>query len=158
MEWNESLTRLICILLYGVGVRTLRFSHQFLLIVTVHRQPHRRGNRVATMVVYCDVPEVGGATQFRNSGIHLKPKVGMATFFSYMGSDGVMDDGFTEHSGCPVLKGDKRIVTQWMRKGVDEKNPWDSFNTCKLASLAHPSALNHFIHFFYLCDSPQNKL
>eukprot|EP00814_Leptocylindrus_danicus_P013561 CAMPEP_0116011330 /NCGR_PEP_ID=MMETSP0321-20121206/4510_1 /TAXON_ID=163516 /ORGANISM="Leptocylindrus danicus var. danicus, Strain B650" /LENGTH=377 /DNA_ID=CAMNT_0003480555 /DNA_START=124 /DNA_END=1257 /DNA_ORIENTATION=+ len=91
--------------------------------------PHRIGNRVATMVVYCEIPEVGGATQFRNSGIHLKPKVGMATFFSYVGSDGIMDDGFTEHSGCPVLKGNKKIVTQWMRKGVDKDNPWDSFNT-----------------------------
>uniref|UniRef100_A0A7S0KAA4 Fe2OG dioxygenase domain-containing protein n=1 Tax=Leptocylindrus aporus TaxID=1398097 RepID=A0A7S0KAA4_9STRA len=90
---------------------------------------HKRGTRVATMVMYCDIPEEGGATQFRNSGLHIKPLSGMATFFSYMGSDGVMDDGFTEHSGCPVTKGDKRIVTQWMRKGVSLEQPWNSFNT-----------------------------
>lgn len=90
---------------------------------------HKNGTRVATMVMYCDVPEVGGATQFRNSGIHLEPKPGMATFFSYMGSDGIMDKSFTEHSGCPVLKGEKKIVTQWMRKGVSTERPWDSFNT-----------------------------
>ena len=40
-----------------------------------------------------------------------------------------MDKGFTEHSGCPVYEGTKRIVTQWVRLGVDSENPWDSFNT-----------------------------
>ena len=37
----------------------------------------------------------------------MKPSVGTATFFSYKGSDGRMDDGYTEHSGCPVLDGEK---------------------------------------------------
>jgi hypothetical protein len=40
-----------------------------------------------------------------------------------------MDTGFTEHSGCPVFEGHKKIVTQWIRLGVDSENPWDSFNT-----------------------------
>lgn len=40
-----------------------------------------------------------------------------------------MDNGFTEHSGCPVYEGEKKIVTQWIRLGVDDENPWDSFNT-----------------------------
>lgn len=92
---------------------------------------HKTGTRVATMVMYCDVPEKGGSTNFRNAGIHINPKPGGAVFFSYMGSDEFMDKGFTEHSGCPVLIGEKKIVTQWMRKGVDTKNPWDSFNTCE---------------------------
>ena len=34
------------------------------------------------------------------------------------GSDGRMDDGYTEHSGCPVLEGEKWITTVWMRDGV----------------------------------------
>ncbi len=42
-----------------------------------------------------------------------------------------IDDGFTEHSGCPVIEGEKKIVTQWVRLGVDDENPWDSFNTCE---------------------------
>jgi len=91
--------------------------------------PHKPGTRVATMVMYCEVPEVGGATNFRNAGVHIEPKKGSAVFFSYMGDDFVMDKGFTEHSGCPVLIGEKKIVTQWMRHGVDAENPWDSFNT-----------------------------
>lgn len=40
-----------------------------------------------------------------------------------------MDNGFTEHSGCPVIEGEKKIVTQWVRYGVSEEYPWDSFNT-----------------------------
>jgi len=42
------------------------------------------------------------------------------------------DLGFTEHSGCPVFVGEKKIVTQWVRYGVDNENPWDSFNSLGL--------------------------
>jgi len=31
--------------------------------------------------------------------------------------------------GCPVFEGEKKIVTQWIRLGVDKENPWNSFNT-----------------------------
>lgn len=90
----------------------------------------KSGSRMATIVMYCDVPEVGGATRFRNSNIHIKPKQHAATFFSYIDPVTMkMDSGFTEHSGCPVVEGTKRIVTQWVRLGVDKENPWNSFNT-----------------------------
>lgn len=90
------------------------------------------GNRMATIVMYCETPEVGGATRFRNSNVHIKPKQYAATFFSYIDPETMkMDDGFTEHSGCPVVEGEKKIVTQWVRLGVDDENPWDSFNTRK---------------------------
>ena len=91
---------------------------------------HKHGTRMATMVMYCTLPDRGGHTNFRNAGVHVKPEVGSAIFFSYV--DPVsrrMDTGFTEHSGCPVFEGEKKIVTQWIRLGVDSKNPWDSFNT-----------------------------
>lgn len=90
----------------------------------------KMGSRMATIVMYCDVPEVGGATRFRNSNIHIKPTKYAATFFSYIDPVTMkMDSGFTEHSGCPVVEGTKRIVTQWVRLGVDTENPWNSFNT-----------------------------
>jgi hypothetical protein len=93
----------------------------------------RTGNRVATMVMYCETPEMGGATNFRNAGIHVVPEYGSATFFSYIDPDTMkMDDKLTEHSGCPVIHGEKKIVTQWVRYGVDDENPWDSFNTLGL--------------------------
>jgi hypothetical protein len=88
------------------------------------------GNRMATMVMYCKVPEQGGATNFRNAGVHVVPEVGTATFFAYIDPSNLkMDNGLTEHSGCPVIEGEKKIVTQWVRYGVDRANPWDSFNT-----------------------------
>lgn len=90
----------------------------------------KQGNRMATMVMYCTVPTKGGATNFRNSGVHVVPQAGSATFFSYINPDNFkMDNGFTEHSGCPVVEGEKKIVTQWIRYGVDDENPWDSYNT-----------------------------
>lgn len=88
------------------------------------------GNRMATIVMYCEIPKVGGATRFRNSNIHIRPKRYAATFFSYIDpAKMIMDSGFTEHSGCPVVEGEKKIVTQWVRLGVDDNNPWNSFNT-----------------------------
>ena len=55
-----------------------------------------------------------------------------AIFFSYIDPETkLMDTGFTEHSGCPVFSGEKKIVTQWIRLGVDDENTWDSFNTRK---------------------------
>jgi hypothetical protein len=39
-----------------------------------------------------------------------------------------MEDGFTEHSGCPVLEGEKWITTSWMREGVTAENPWTSYD------------------------------
>jgi len=92
--------------------------------------PLKYGTRMATMVMYCKVPELGGHTNFRNSDVHVKPRSGDAVFFSYVDpQELIMDNGFTEHSGCPVLVGEKKIVTQWIRLGVDGENPWDSFNT-----------------------------
>jgi len=92
--------------------------------------PFKTGNRMATMVMYCTVPTKGGATNFRNAGLHVVPEVRTATFFSYIDPETMkMDNGFTEHSGCPVVEGEKKIVTQWVRYGVDKENPWDSFNT-----------------------------
>mmetsp|Transcript_727 Transcript_727/g.1007 ORF Transcript_727/g.1007 Transcript_727/m.1007 type:complete len:178 (-) Transcript_727:741-1274(-) len=92
--------------------------------------PHKAGTRMATMVMYCTLPERGGSTNFRNAGVHVKPVSGNAIFFSYINPESkFMDSGYTEHSGCPVFVGEKKIVTQWIRYGVDSENPWNSFNT-----------------------------
>jgi len=94
----------------------------------------RPGTRMATIVMYCEVPTVGGATNFRNAMVHIKPTKHAATFFSYIDPVTMMtDSGFTEHSGCPVIEGNKKIVTQWVRLGVDDETPWDSFNTREYA-------------------------
>jgi hypothetical protein len=84
--------------------------------------------RVATAVMYCQVPPLGGGTTFTKADVFVKPVAGMATFFTYRGSDGKMDVGFTEHSGCPVLEGEKWITTLWMRDGVDAEHSWDKYD------------------------------
>mmetsp|Transcript_2137 Transcript_2137/g.5933 ORF Transcript_2137/g.5933 Transcript_2137/m.5933 type:complete len:474 (-) Transcript_2137:1490-2911(-) len=92
--------------------------------------PHVHGSRVATMVMYCDVPELGGGTNFQHSNVFVKPQLGAAAFFSYMNNETRhMEEGFTTHSGCPVIEGTKRIAVHWMRIGVDKVNTWSSFNT-----------------------------
>ncbi len=52
----------------------------------------------------------------------------MATFFSYKDSAGFTDTGYTEHSGCPVIEGEKWITTVWMRHGVSIDEPSSMFD------------------------------
>eukprot|EP00607_Mallomonas_marina_P011055 CAMPEP_0182423796 /NCGR_PEP_ID=MMETSP1167-20130531/9851_1 /TAXON_ID=2988 /ORGANISM="Mallomonas Sp, Strain CCMP3275" /LENGTH=366 /DNA_ID=CAMNT_0024603071 /DNA_START=200 /DNA_END=1300 /DNA_ORIENTATION=+ len=86
--------------------------------------PYKRTARISTAVMYCKTADIGGGTTFTKADVFVKPKKGMATFFSYRGEDGNMDSGFTEHSGCPVKKGEKWIATLWMREHVSLRNPW----------------------------------
>jgi len=60
----------------------------------------------------------------------------MATFFSYKGPDGKMDVGYTEHSGCPVIEGEKWITTLWMRDGVSAQEPWTLFDPSGIRMLS----------------------
>jgi hypothetical protein len=41
----------------------------------------------------------------------------MATIFTYKGQNDFMDNGYTEHSGCPVIEGEKVVLSLWMREG-----------------------------------------
>ena len=81
---------------------------------------HKSGNLIATMIMHCEVPKAGGEANFRNAGVHIKPKQYSATFFSYINPVTMkMDNGFTEHSICPVLEGKMKLVTQKVRLGVN---------------------------------------
>eukprot|EP00934_Nitzschia_sp_Nitz4_P005273 Nitzschia sp. Nitz4//scaffold135_size62275//19086//20846//NITZ4_006347-RA/size62275-processed-gene-0.4-mRNA-1//1//CDS//3329535554//5263//frame0 len=63
------------------------------------------GKRMATMVVYCTVPDEGGGTNFQNANVHVEPAVGSAVFFSYLDPQTMMTDHrLTSHSGCPVYE------------------------------------------------------
>ena len=75
--------------------------------------------------MYCQVPELGGGTTFTKANIFVRPMKNSATFFVYKGPDGNMDRGFTEHSGCPVVKGEKWITTAWLREGVTRERSWE---------------------------------
>jgi hypothetical protein len=91
--------------------------------------------------MYCSVPEDGGHTNFANAAVNVKPKLGSALFFSYMDPvTRLMDDGLTQHSGCPVFVGTKRVVLQVIRYGVDDETPWDTWNSL---GVRHSEALDY---------------
>jgi len=93
-------------------------------------EPHPSGGRMATMVIYCTLPTQGGFTNFQNANVHVRPQAGDAVFFSYFDPlTNLTDHGLTQHSGCPVYEGEKKIITQWVRYGVSADRPHSAFNT-----------------------------
>ena len=78
---------------------------------------YRKGERIATSLTYCSVAEKGGYTTFTRSGLKVVPKPRQMLFFGYKlpplseGEAPRMDNGFTEHTGCPLRKGQKWIAT-----------------------------------------------
>lgn len=75
----------------------------------------RGGQRVATLVMYLNTPQGGGATTFPDVGLEVAPVKGSAVFFSYDRPDA---STLTLHGGAPVLGGEKWVATKWLREGV----------------------------------------
>jgi prolyl 4-hydroxylase len=68
-----------------------------------------------TLIFYLSDVDEGGSTYFPQMKLAIHPKKRAALMFSYMGKDGVLDMR-SEHAGMPVIKGDKWIVTKWIRE------------------------------------------
>lgn len=90
-----------------------------------HAGMYEKGTRIATTLIYCRVPELGGATTFTNDALKIVPKSGDMLLFSYLLTDELMAGKDGEHSGCPVQKGQKWVGTQWYREGVDSVWTWE---------------------------------
>lgn len=78
--------------------------------------PHileRGGQRVATLIIYLQAPEQGGATIFPDVQLEVAPQRGNAVFFSY---DRPHPCTQSLHGGTPVLAGEKWIATKWLRE------------------------------------------
>jgi prolyl 4-hydroxylase len=75
----------------------------------------RGGQRVATLVMYLNTPDGGGATTFPDVGLEVAPVRGNAVFFSY---DRAHPSTRTLHGGAPVTAGEKWVATKWLRQGV----------------------------------------
>ena len=74
----------------------------------------RSGQRVSTLVTYLnDVPE-GGQTVFPQLGLAMSPIRGNACYFEY-GDDEGRVDARSLHASAPVTRGEKWVVTKWMR-------------------------------------------
>ncbi|WP_454752456.1 2OG-Fe(II) oxygenase [Cupriavidus necator] len=79
------------------------------------RQLSVGGQRIATLVIYLNTPEAGGATAFPRVRLEVAPVKGNAVYFSYLLPDGKLDDR-TLHAGLPVASGEKWIATKWLRE------------------------------------------
>jgi len=73
------------------------------------------GQRIATLVMYLNAVEAGGATTFPLVGLDILPQPGQGVYFAYTSSDGEVDKR-TLHGGSPVTQGEKWIATFWMRQ------------------------------------------
>ncbi|WP_118182555.1 2OG-Fe(II) oxygenase [Paraburkholderia phosphatilytica] len=73
------------------------------------------GQRVATLIVYLNDVEHGGATIFPEAGISVSAKQGNAVYFRYLNGSGQLDP-LSLHGGAPVSGGEKWIMTKWIRE------------------------------------------
>lgn len=59
----------------------------------------------------------------------MQPRALDAVLFTYYDKEtGSMDVGHSLHSGCPVLAGEKWVMTLWMRRGVSATDRWTSYD------------------------------
>ncbi|HWU77319.1 MAG TPA: 2OG-Fe(II) oxygenase [Rhodanobacter sp.] len=69
------------------------------------------GQRIASVVMYLNTPEKGGATAFPALGLSVTARRGSAVYFAYEGGD-----QSSLHAGLPVERGEKWIATKWLRE------------------------------------------
>ena len=74
-----------------------------------------KNNRISTLVLYLNDVEEGGTTFFPKLNLTVCPQKGMAVYFEYFYNDSILNE-LTLHAGAPVVKGEKWIATQWMRR------------------------------------------
>lgn len=79
------------------------------------------GQRIATLVMYLNDVEEGGETAFPEIGLSAKAIKGSAVYFEYQNADGQLDTRCL-HAGMPVIRGDKWIMTKWLRERPYEQS------------------------------------
>ena len=75
---------------------------------------HVRGQRVKTCLVYLNSGYDGGETEFPKLGIKFRGNVGEALVFDNVDAAGSGDIN-TLHAGLPVTRGEKWLLSQWIR-------------------------------------------
>ena len=75
------------------------------------------GQRYGTVVVYLQCADEGGGTSFPKMGLTVTPRRGDVICFANVDSKGDPTDMVT-HSGDPVIRGEKIVMTLWQRESV----------------------------------------
>lgn len=78
-------------------------------------QPSSQNNRISTLVMYLNEVQQGGETTFPHLGLVVPPSRGSAIYFEYFYNNQQLNE-LTLHSSMPVIRGEKWVATQWMRK------------------------------------------
>lgn len=74
----------------------------------------RGGQRSWTAMAYLNAVEAGGATFFVRAGLSIAPTPGVLLLWNNALPDGQPNEG-TLHTGLPVERGTKYIITKWYR-------------------------------------------
>jgi len=74
----------------------------------------RSGQRISTLIIYLNDVAAGGETVFPQVGLSITPRRGNALYFEYSNSR-MQVDQLSLHAGAPVTRGEKWVVTKWMR-------------------------------------------
>lgn len=75
------------------------------------------GQRVATFLVYLNEVEAGGETCFPEVGLTVPPATGCGLLFFNCDPEGEPDVR-TLHAGAPVERGEKWLLSRWIRAGT----------------------------------------
>lgn len=79
------------------------------------------GQRTWTFMIYLDNTKEGGETKFNKikdsdgNSVEFKPTKGMAVVWNNLNKDGTINHN-SMHQGCPVVSGEKTIITKWFRE------------------------------------------
>jgi hypothetical protein len=73
-----------------------------------------KGQRIRTCLVYLNDDFEGGETEFPKLGIKFRGRAGEALVFDNVGANGIGDMN-TVHAGLPPLRGEKWLLSQWIR-------------------------------------------
>ena len=104
------------ILHYGIGAE-YKPHYDFFLPESPGSAKHveKGGQRIATLIIYLNDVEAGGATIFPELDFEVLPRKGGGVYFSYCDSQARLDR-MTLHGGAPVQRGEKWIATIWYRQ------------------------------------------
>jgi prolyl 4-hydroxylase len=82
---------------------------------SISRNGESIGARIATLLIYLNDVDFGGETTFVNRNLTVAPEAGSAILFYNLDPSAAGDIELL-HGACPVLRGEKLIMTKWIHE------------------------------------------